>query len=52
MYPHIYIKLLFVSYCSYEHNVLIISVSIVHLDDASPLPIVGGKPVGPTCQYE
>ena len=45
-------KFIHINYCSYEHNVLSISVSIDHPDDASPLPIVGGKPVGPTCQFE
>ena len=35
---------------SYEHNVQSITVVMHHLGDASPLPIVGGKPAGPACQ--
>ena len=37
-------------HCSYEYNVLSITMFIYRLGDASPLPIVGGKPAGPTCQ--
>ena len=38
-------------HCSYEHiNVQSITMFIYRLGDASPLPIVGGKPAGPTCQ--
>ena len=36
--------------CSYERNVQSITVFMHHLGDASPLPIVGGKPAGPACQ--
>ena len=36
--------------CSYERNVLSVHNAMHHLGDASPLPIVGGKPTGPTCQ--
>ena len=37
-------------HCSYESNVLSITMFIYRFGDASPLPIVGGKPAGPTCQ--
>ena len=33
-----------------QYNVLSITMFIYRLGDASPLPIVGGKPAGPTCQ--
>ena len=36
--------------CSYERNVQSVHNAMHHLGDASPLPIVGGKPTGPTCQ--
>ena len=48
-YCHKFIHINFV-HCSYEHNVLSITMFIYRLGVASPLPIVGGKPAGPTCQ--
>ena len=37
--------------CSYERNISVQTFLTGHLGDASPLPIVGGKPAGPTCQF-